>query len=902
VPDWRRYRDFFGPNPERDLAEEVRFHLETEIDELIAEGLTADQARQRAYAHFGDVDRFVAECRESDRRRLGRQRRASLVDLIRDDVRQAMRGLVRRPAFAATTILVLAIGIGANAAVFSIVDHVFLRAPAVVRHPSEVTRVFVERRRENATTYFQVRFSFPEARIIDSVVSREFPSAIFFRRDVSVDAGGTARPMSSAWVSPTYFSVLGVGLFAGSAFDSDAGGFGVPATSAIISWSLWQHMFAADPEVIGRTIRVGGRPVTVRGIAPPRFSGIDVDATDIWLPIAGFTGFDETVRRPWVDDWGLIAFRVLARVPEGSTDRLIASVEAAVRTSAREASIADPQRKSLDAVTRVIPAPLLTARGPERLSQREALAAVLAALAFLLLIIAVANVANLLVGRALDRQRETAVRLALGMSRVRIYTQVAIESIILAGAAIVAGGLAAVSMGTALRRMVFPSVDFASPPVDARIALAGIALGLGAALVASIAPLRPLLRVDLTRALKTGSRDGGGRRSRARAVLLGVQAALSAVLLVGTALFGRSLYNIRTASLGLNAGQLVVVKAPEDDALALPLTAVAELARSLPGVTSVSLAGHPPLWDQFEADVLFTATGDSVRGLETHVGYVAADASYLATVGTRVVRGRDFTPDDRLGANPVMIVSETLAGRVWPASGALGACLRIGSADDPCRTVVGIVEDARRFAIVEEPHPTFYIPLAQRPGRTSADDSGARAVVARVTGEPALVLSRLRAELGDTATTLRGRRVIALSEVLAPQYGTWEVAARLFAGLSVLAVSLAIFGLYGVLAYVVSLRAHELGVRATLGAGRGAMVGEVVGEAVRHIGVGIVAGVLIAAFAASRLEPLLFEVSPHDPPSLLAAVAVLIGGAALAAIVPARRAMAVDPAHALKDG
>ena len=180
MPDWRRYRDFFGPNPERDLADEVAFHLETETEELIAAGLPPDEARRRALARFGDTHRFLAECRASDARRLGRRRRARLLDVVRQDVRQSVRGLVRRPAFAATTILVLAIGVGANASAFSIVDHLFLRPPAAVHEPSELTRIFVDRRRANGTDYFQVRFSLPEARLIDSAISRTFPSTIFF--------------------------------------------------------------------------------------------------------------------------------------------------------------------------------------------------------------------------------------------------------------------------------------------------------------------------------------------------------------------------------------------------------------------------------------------------------------------------------------------------------------------------------------------------------------------------------------------------------------------------------------------------------------------------------------------------------------------------------------------------
>lgn len=905
MPDWRRYRDFFGPNPERDLTDEVQFHLETEIEELVATGISPDDARRRALARFGDVERFVAECRASDARRLGRRRRARLIDIVRQDIRYAVRGLVRRPAFTVTTIVVLAIGVGANAAVFSIIDHLFLRPPTAVSDPAELKRIFVSRRNDRGADYFQVRFPLPEARLIDSVVSRTFPSTIFFRRDLRAELDpGATRILSTAWVSPTYFSVLGVRLFAGTTFGEEAARFGVPATSAIISWNLWQGTLAAEPNVIGRVIRVDGRPVTIRGIAPRGFSGIDVDVTDIWLPLAGFTGFRDEPDRPWYDSWGLIAFRVLARVPaDASVEQLVASVQAGVRASTEARRLTNPRGKPGDAVLQVIPAPLLTARGPEHLSQRETIAAVLAGLALLLLVIAIANVANLLVGRALDRQRETAVRIALGMDRLRIYSQIAVEALLLAGAATIAAAVAATWVGAVLRKMVLPGVDFATGPMDARVALMAVLLGIAAALLAALVPLGSALRVDLTTALKTSNRDGGARRSRSRAALVGVQAALSVVLLIGTGLLGRSLYNIRTMHLGLDVNNLVMVRAREDAGAkvgaGVRLEDVATLARSLPGVSSVSLAAEPPLWDQFEVQHLFTLQRDTIP--ESHIGYVAADASYLSTVGTRVVRGRDFTTDDRQGAAPVMIVSEELARRVWAGQTPLGECLRVERADDACRTVVGVAENAHTFAVVEETRPVFYIPLEQRGSLVTTEGSGARAVVVRVTNRIEAVATRLRAEVGDTATTLRDRQVIVLSEMLAQQYGPWETGARLFAGLAALALMLALLGLYGVLNYLVTLRAREFGVRLALGASRRQLLVHVVRDAVRHISIGAVVGLVIALVVADRVRSLLYGISPHDPPVLMAAIAVLIIGAALAAVIPGRRAMDIDPMRAIRE-
>jgi putative ABC transport system permease protein len=316
-------------------------------------------------------------------------------------------------------------------------------------------------------------------------------------------------------------------------------------------------------------------------------------------------------------------------------------------------------------------------------------------------------------------------------------------------------------------------------------------------------------------------------------------------------------------------------------------------------VTAVSVAVHPPLWDQAEAEHLFTSAGDTVRPGESYVGYIAADAQYLSTVGTRVLHGRGFTADDRGGAAPVMIVSDELARRVWPGRVPLGECLRLERADGACHTIVGVVENARRFAVVEDPQPVFYVPLGQRPGRPASD--GAGAVVVRVSGTTEAVVSRLRSAVRDTATTLRGRQVIALTELLAPQYGPWELAARLFAGLAALALALAFLGLYGVLNYVVSARTRELGVRRALGAGRRQMVAHVVHEAFRHVAVGALVGVAIALVVSGRVASLLYGVSPHDPVVLVGAAAVLLLGAGAAAVVPARRAMAIDPMRAMRE-
>jgi putative ABC transport system permease protein len=896
VRAWRRYLEFFGRTPQQDLADELRFHFETEIEELIAAGRSPEEARREALAKFGDVDRYRAEIVASDARRIKRRERARLADTFVRDVRYALRGLARRPMFAIACVTILAIGVGANAAMFSVIDHVFLRPPGAVSEAGELRRLVVERQRRDGTRYFQVRFSWPEIRRIDSAVSARFPSAIFFRRDVRVEtAGGAARLITGNWISSSFFSVVGVRLHAGSNFSAEDTTFGVPARSAIISWALWEREFGGDSAVLGRVIRVNGEPTEIRGITPRGFSGIDVDATEIWLPAPGLTEYNRG-NAHWHQSWGMLAFRLVARVPPGASDaELVAHIEAGLRVARAVQEQEDPGWQFRADISRVIASPIHAALGPERISQREAMALVLAAFALLLLAIATANVANLMLGRALDRRREVAVRVAVGMDRIRLVGQVAVEALVLAALATLAAVVAAAATGNALRAALLPGIDFPTAPVDARIAALAIALGFLVAVVATVVPLQPMLRLDVGTFLKLG-RDGGTQRPRLRATLVAVQAALSVVLLVGTGLLGRSLYNVRSLDLGLDAELLVGVELDDDAARARE---VASVARALPGVTVVAHSAMIPMWENFEAPQMFTQSGDSVRSLDRDVKYVAGDSAYLAAVGTRVLRGRGITAQDVAGSEPVMIVSEHMAQRVWPGRDPLAEreCLRIASPSNPCYTVVGIAENAHQYAVVEAPRSGFYVPLAQRP----TDGNPGRALVIRAATltDVRPLAAHLRRVLGDTGTTVSSQRVRVLADVLAPQYRPWEVGARLFGGLAALALGLALFGLYAVLDYNVTLRRRDLGIRLALGADRRTLVALIVGEGMTLVTVGAVAGVAVALMAAERVTPLLYGVSPRDPTVIVAAFGILVLFAIAGSLIPARRAISIDPVRAI---
>jgi predicted permease len=698
--------------------------------------------------------------------------------------------------------------------------------------------------------------------------------------------------------------VLGVRPLAGSDFDAESARFGVPASTAIVSWAFWQRELGGDPLALGRVVRVKGRPVTIRAITPRGFAGTDLEGADLWLPLGGFPGFgDPRGAAPWYEEWGTIAFRVLARAHPGRAEQLLVQrVQAGLHAAAAFVKASPQPGARRAAIVRVVPGSLLGARGPDGMTQSETIAALLAALSLLLLVMAAANVGNLLLGRAVAREREISVRVALGMSRRRLVGLLATESLLLAVLATTAAVVLAAWVGALLRSTLIPSMALSIGLFDSRVASLALALGLGVGLLASLVPLSTALRQNLVTGLKSTSRDGGGRHSRIRMTLVAVQAALSVMLLIGLGLEARSLANIRAIDLGLDVDRVITVT--PDSAKGPTLEELAATARTLPGVTGAVLSATVPLDDQFGARAFFDRTGDTVRVSELNIGFVAADPGYLPVVGTRVLRGRDLSAADRFGAPSVMVVSEELARRVWPGRNPIGECLRIEHRDAPCYTVVGVAENAHSYEVVEEPKAVFYIPFDQRPER----DAVAHALVVRTSRATPSIADRLRTIVGDTiaATNMdpvaaRRRQVQVMADMLASDYRPWELGARLFAAFAGLALLLALFGLYGVLSYLVTLRRHEFGVRLALGADRSRVLALVMREGVRQVSIGVALGVPAAIVLAGRMKGILFHISPRDPVVIAAAVVMLIGCAALAAAIPGRRAMAIDPMTAIRE-
>jgi predicted permease len=489
------------------------------------------------------------------------------------------------------------------------------------------------------------------------------------------------------------------------------------------------------------------------------------------------------------------------------------------------------------------------------------------------------------------------VRLALGVSRRRLLAQLLTESVVLAALGGLAGLLVAWWGGAILRSLFQPA---SSPPASIADSRTVAFAALATLLVGVATGLAPALHAgsrDLTEALKAGAREGVHQRSRTRTALLLVQAALSVVLLVGAGLFVRSLQHVRALRLGYDVDPVLYV---EREARGMVLTdaeriataqRLLEQARTLPGVTSVSLGLTVPFWDTWGEDLYVTGI-DSVRRLGSFT-LQGGSPEYFATTGTRILRGRGITTEDRAGAPRVVVVSQAMAQRLWPGQEALGQCIRIEADTMPCTTVVGIAENIKQNSLTDDSGLHYFLPIAQF-------HPEAAVLFVRTRDAAAASAEMVRRSLQRLMPGISYVIVTPMHDIIAPQERAWQAGATMFLALGALALVLAAIGLYSVIAYHVAQRTHELGVRIALGAGTGNVLGLVVGEGVRFAAAGILIGGAIAFAAAGMARPLLFDVSPHDPLVFGGVAAALLAVAVVASAIPAIRATRVDPTVALR--
>ena len=885
--------DVLRPPVERDVDEELAFHFESAVADLERRGLSPAAARAEAERRFGDVRRYRGELRAIGHGRAADLRRANHLESLMDDLRHALRGLRRNPGFAAAVVLTLALGIGANATMFGLVDRLVLRAPAHVAEPEQL-RTIGARVHFGTDTFVSTSTSYPLLRDLRAGVPGLTGVAAFRTAEMSLGRGAEAQPVRAGIVTGDFFDLLGTRPAVGRLLQpsDDARDAGEPAV--VLGHGFWERRFGGDPDVVGRTLRIDRGLYTIVGVAPQGFAGLRRSVPDVWLPLVPVHVAAGNVEE--IENRGWQMFTAVGRLrPDVAEAAATAQTTATLRAAARHERGGDSTAVAV--LQSVLPRESLAENADAKV------ALLLGAVSALVLLIACANVANLLLARALRRRREIAVRLALGVSRGRLVGQLLVESLLLAAL----GGLAALAVvywgGTLLRGLLYADAAWEGSPVDGRVLLFTAAATLLTGVLAGLLPAVQASRPSLTSALRQGARDGGGRQSRTRAALLVTQAALSVVLLVGTGLFTRSLVAVGNERLGMDVGDVLVgsmnvrglgYDAERTDALYRDL---AERAGAVPGVASVGVAASLPLQSAYAT--YFRIPGrDSLPTVEDGGPYVnAVSPDFLTAVGTRVLHGRGFADADRAGSQRVIVINQAMADLFWPEGDALGACVQVNADSVPCATIVGIVENARRQRITEGTSLQYMVPLGQH-----VPFMRDRVLFVRPApgADRAAVAAGVRQAMQTTAPDLPFADVYVMADLLDGQMRPWRMGAALFGAFGALALVLAAVGLYGVIAYSVSQRTHELGVRMALGAQQGQVRTLVLRQGVLLAAAGAVVGAALAWALAPRVADLLYETAPRDPAVFATVVLTLLAVAVLATLVPAWRASRVHPAVALR--
>ncbi|HEU4629656.1 MAG TPA: ABC transporter permease [Gemmatimonadaceae bacterium] len=900
---------------ERDVDEELAFHLEMRARRLAARGLDPDRARAEALRQFGDLGAVRAECLDIDHRQDRTMRRVNFLGELRQDVGYALRALRQHAGFSAVVLATLAIGIGANAAVFSVVDALLLR-PLPVAHPEQLVSLGDPRRVNSVssgsprTDIFSYRL-YTELRDRNHVVSgllatgRANPIDVLVEERAAGGAAVTSEPEHprGRFVSGNYFDVLGVHAALGRTFAPDEGRTAGDAPVVVISHAYWTRRFDADSGVLGRTLRINEAPYTIVGVAPEGFAGEIVgQPTDLWLPLTMQPVF--APNRPWLDERDVNWLLLVGRLKPGVTP---AQAEAEFSTLAEQAITAQGVRAENLAPS--LPGGLhvevvSAARGLSSLRDvyDEALVTLMAAVALVLLIVC-ANVANLLLVRATSRGREMSVRIALGAGRGRILRQLVTESLLLA----VLGGALGLVVATWGRTLLLrlASSGRAPIPLDARfdwrvLAFTG-ALVLVTALLFGLAPALHATRVQVAEALRSQARGltGGarGRRPGAGRVLVVAQVALSLMLLVATSLLARSVRRLAASDIGVARGELLIASVDaartgyEGDALAALLRDVLARARALPGVATASFSENG-LFAGTESSTTLQVEGFTPAAAgDTLVNYDRVGPDYFHAIGARLLRGRDVQASDDEHAPKVGVVNETMARFYFPDGDAIGRYVRV---DGQEYRIVGVVADVQDHGLRDAPVRRLYLPAFQVPEQLRGFNLELRGP------DPARLVTPTRNMIGEANAALVAYQVSPLDDLLRASIRQDLLVARMVSAFGVLALALAALGLYGVMTYTAMRRTSEFGLRLALGAQRGDVGRLVLGEALRLVAAGAALGLPLALAATRLLRSQLFEVAPFDPVSIAVALGVLLLGALLAGWLPARRATRVAPLVALR--
>jgi putative ABC transport system permease protein len=861
---------------DEDLIEELRFHREMLEQGHRSRGLSAAAARRAARVELGGDAQTAERWRD--------QRTLPAMDMLAQDVRYGLRMLRRAPGFTATAVVTLALGIGANTAIFTVVDAVLLR-PLPYADPDRLVTVG-DRTPEGLSS--NVGFT----TVADwRARSQTFESFTLMRSWLpTLVAEGEAERIPAVRVSANYLDTMGVRPALGRGFTADDDR---PDhwRVVLLSDGLWRRRFNADPSVVGRTIVMNDREYRIVGVMPAGFEPLDAARyyvpAQIWAPI----GYDVSMRDACRSCQHLRAF---GRLKRGVT---VAQATAEMNTIREQMRRAHPTEYDAGTIAVVPLRDALTG------NVRTALLVLLAAVG-LVLLIACANVASLLLARSLTRQRELALRAVLGAGRARIVRQLLTESLMLSGLGALGGIMLAsfaVQAITALAPVSLPRMDHIQ--IDGRVLAFTAAVAVLTSVIFGLVPAWRSACSRLHGTLAVDSRSSIGGRSRARAALVIADLVFALVLLAGAGLMLRTVVALTHANPGFEADRLftfqfsLVGKAyAEDPAVVAFQDRFLEKARALPGVEAVALAGQIPFggntdcWG-FHANGHMRANTAADPCIERY----GATPEFLRVMGIPLRAGRFFTSADLTNSQPVVVISESTARAVWEHADPIGAEVRIGEADrGPWRRVIGIVGDTRHEDVAAPPKAAMYTPQSQ------ITDSFLVAVLKSSTSHPLSLFGPVRSVLRELDPAVPVYDVATMDIRLSRASAQRLFVMRLLAGFACVAVLLAGVGLYGVVSHAVAQRTREVGVRVALGAQRGDILRLVLGHGFMLVAVGVAGGLVAATISTRYLRTLVFGVSPVDPLTLAGAAGLLTIAALAAHMVPLRRALRIDPATALR--
>jgi putative ABC transport system permease protein len=868
---------------DQDLDDELRYHVERKTEENIARGMTAQEARREALLEIGGIEKRKEECRDA--------RRVTWLQDLAQDLRYALRMLRRNPGFALAAISTLALGIGATVAMFSIVDTLVLKplpfpsADRLVR----VESVFASTGRGSGIASYP---DFIDWRARNHVFDG---MAVFDTRAFTLVGAGEPLHLEGAVVSAQLFPMLGVRPSLGRSFlpreDTPSATNGTDPV--ILSHGLWAREFDSDPSVLGRIIQLNGQPFTIVGVMPASFEfPIEAQPTELWTTIAvdargGGNAMTAQRGAHYLNVVGLLKPGVMLRKAGAEMD--------AIADTLNHQHLENKPR-----TVRIVPE-VQALIGPARIPLL-----VLLGIVGCVLLIACVNVANLLLARAAGRHREMAVRGSLGASRRRAVRQLLTESALLG----FLGGGAGLAMALACLKLLTGMIPAEVPRandihLDARLLAFTFVVSLLVGILFGFAPALRLSRINLTAALKQGERSSEGKgQTGVRNALVTSEVALAGILLPAAILLVQSFLHLTRVNPGFDPHDVLTFEidsppAKQDSQTSSLFHQVVERMSAVPGVISASAAASLPLTGDNIASSFEIGGQPTPVGSRPTADFNAVEPGYFRTLHIPLLAGRDFTERDDLSSTPVVVINRTLAERFFPGKNPIGKHVRPGIGNGympgklPMREIVGVIGDVKQAGLETQAAPEIYAPLAQSP-------FGTMFIVARTAIDPGGVVAGARRQVAAVDKNTPIYEVKRLDQYFDDSLSFPRLVTLLVGGFAVLAVTLACLGVYGVVSYLVARLTREIGIRVAFGAGTDEILRWILRQGLSPALLGAVMGLILSFGLAHLLSSLLYGVSATDPTTFFVAPVALLGVAALASLIPARRAMHVDPMVALR--